>query len=360
MVGISLDGPRAIHDAARVDKHGKPTFDAVMKGVTLLKKYNIELNVLVTVTDAVSRQPLQVYEFLRANGLRHVQFNPVVERLPSSQEKAAGLTFSEPGKSASPVVGPAASPIGSSAARTTGNTAASRTVTPASSPAGTSAASPIGSSAATVTSAASPAVNTTVSPHSVGPSAYGHFLTTIFDEWVRNDVGSMFVMNFEWALASFMRLPATICLFAENCGEALIVEHNGDVYSCDHFMYPDHRLGNLAESGLSALARSTQQQTFGRAKSAHLPDYCRQCEVRFACHGECPKNRFMTTPDGQPGLNYLCPSYKHYFKHIARYMNAMAKLISHGQPAALIMDAIKHPLAIRLNGQGSSPSADGR
>jgi uncharacterized protein len=295
IVGISLDGPREIHDAARVDKRGQPTFDAVMKGIALLKKFNIEFNVLVTVTDEVSRHPRKVYEFLRHNGLTHVQFNPVVERVASSQAKADGFTFTQPGKAS-------VSPQG-----------------------------------------------TTVSPHSVAPAAYGEFLIAIFDEWVRKDVGSMYVMNFEWALASFMRLPSTICLFAENCGKALILEHNGDVYSCDHFMYPEYRLGNIGETGLLQLANSPEQQAFGQAKSADLPDYCRRCEVRFACHGECPKNRFMTTPDGQPGLNYLCPSYKRYFTHIAKYMNAMARLISHGQPASLIMEAIKAPLAIRLS-----------
>jgi len=295
MVGISLDGPREIHDAARVDKRGQPTFDAVMKGIALLKKFNIEFNVLVTVTDEVSRHPLKVYEFLRQNGLTHIQFNPVVERVASSQERVVGLTFAQPGKASPSTQG------------------------------------------------------TQVSPHSVAPGAYGEFLIAIFDEWIRKDVGTMYVMNFEWALASFMRLPSTICLFAENCGKALILEHNGDVYSCDHFMYPDYRLGNIGETGLSQLANSPEQQAFGQAKSADLPDYCRRCEVRFACHGECPKNRFMTTPDGQPGLNYLCPSYKRYFTHIAKYMNAMARLISHGQPASLIMEAIKGPLAIRLS-----------
>jgi len=290
-VGISLDGPREIHDAARVDKRGQPTFDAVMKGIALLKKFAIEFNVLVTVTDTVSRHPREVYDFLRSNGLTHVQFNPVVERVAGARAKATGLTFSEPGESE-------AAPV---------------------------------------------------SPHSVAPAAYGEFLVAIFDEWVRKDVGSMFVMNFEWALASFMRLPSTICLFAQDCGKALIVEHSGDVYACDHFMYPQYRLGNIVDAPLPQLADSPQQRAFGQAKSAELPDYCRRCEVRFACHGECPKNRFMKTPDGQPGLNYLCPSYKRYFTHIAKYMNAMAKLISHGQPASLIMEAIEAPLAIRLN-----------
>ena len=293
-VGISLDGPRELHDAARVDKRGGPTFDAVMKAIALLKKYGIEFNVLVTVTHEVSRHPKEVYDFLKEQGLTHIQFNPVVERTAGADEQVLGLTFAQPGK------------------------ISLSTPTPR------------------------------VSPHSVAPAAYGEFLIAIFDEWVRKDVGTVYVMNFEWALASFLRLPATVCLFAEECGDALILEHNGDVYSCDHFMYPEYRLGNLLDEELPQLAHSPRQRAFGNAKSATLPDYCRRCEVLFACHGECPKNRFARTPDGQPGLNYLCPSYKNYFTHISRYMKAMVKLISHGQPAALIMDAIEAPLAIRL------------
>jgi uncharacterized protein len=295
MVGISLDGPQALHDAARVDKQGRPTFGAVMNAIALLKQYRIEFNVLVTVSNEISRHPLEVYRFLKSHGLTHIQFNPVVERVAGGQEHAGGLTFAQPGKS-------------------------------------------------TLT-AATPQV----SPHSVAPGAYGDFLIAVFDEWVRCDVGTIFVMNFEWALASFLRLPATVCLFTENCGKAMVLEHNGDVYSCDHFVYADHRLGNIRETDLPALAGSAQQREFGAAKSASLPDYCRRCEVRFACHGECPKNRFVITPDGQPGLNYLCPSYKKYFGHISKYMNAMGKLINLGQPAALIMDAIKGPLAITIN-----------
>lgn len=294
-VGISLDGPREIHDAARVDKRGRPTFDAVMRGIALLREHGIEFNVLVTVTREVSRHPLEVYRFLRHHALTHVQFNPVVERIAGPAAAGAGLTFAQP------------APAG-------GTTEAGE-----------------------------------VSPHSVTPRGYGDFLVAIFDEWVRNDVGSMFVMNFEWALAAHLGLPPTVCLFAENCGNALIVEHNGDVYSCDHFMYPDHRLGNLLQTDVAVLAESAQQRAFGQAKSA-LPGYCQRCEVRFACRGECPKNRFATTPDGRPGLNYLCPGYKHYFTHIARYMRAMATLISNGQPASLVMEAIKRPLAIATAG----------
>jgi uncharacterized protein len=293
MVGISLDGPREIHDAARIDKRGKPTFDAVMRGIVLLQQYRIEFNVLVTVTDAVSRQPLQVYRFLKQHGLTHVQFNPVVERVAGAVDRQRGLTFGQP------------------------DTAASHS-------------------------------SSQVSAHSVRPAAYGEFLVAIFDEWVRHDVGTVYVMNFEWALASFLRLPATVCLFTQDCGRAMVMEHNGDIYSCDHFVYPEYRLGSLLHADLAALVGSAEQTAFGKAKSNTLPDYCLRCEVRFACHGECPKNRFALTPDGQPGLNYLCPSYKHYFTHITRYMNAMAKLVSMGQPAALIMQAIKGPLAITL------------
>lgn len=293
-VGISLDGPKDIHDADRVDKQGRPTFDAVMRGIELLKKHQIEFNVLVTVTNNVAQHPKQVYQFLKHQNITHVQFNPVVERMPSSDEHVIGLNFAQPGK----------------------------------------------------VSLSKQAVQ--VTPHSVAPAAYGEFLNAIFDEWVRNDVGKVFVMNFEWALASFLRLPSTVCLFAENCGKALILEHNCDVYSCDHFMYPEYLLGNLQDNSVTEMANSAQQIAFGNAKSKDLPNFCKQCEYLFACHGECPKNRFSQTHDGEANLNYLCPSYKSYFKHITQYMNAMAKLISHGQPAALIMDAFNGPLMVKL------------
>jgi len=294
-VGISLDGPKEIHDADRVDKQGRPTFDAVMRGIALLKKYQIEFNVLVTVTNNVAQHPTKVYQFLKDHDITHVQFNPVVERMPNSDEQVLGLTFAQPGK--------------------------------------------VSLSRQTVK----------VTPHSVAPAAYGEFLIAIFDEWIRKDVGKMFVMNFEWALASFMRLPSTVCLFTENCGKALIVEHNGDVYSCDHFMYPDYLLGNIQQDDIIELAHSPRQTAFGEAKAVDLPTYCKQCDYLFACNGECPKNRFIQTPDGEAGLNYLCSSYKNYFKHITQYMNAMAKLIHHGQPAALIMEAFKGPLMVKLS-----------
>ncbi|MFA9215926.1 MAG: anaerobic sulfatase maturase [Sphingomonadaceae bacterium] len=296
MVGISLDGPSALHDAERVDKQGRGTHAAVMRGLGLLKRYGIAFNVLVTVTQQVAQQPLQVYRFLTQQGVRHIQFNPVVERLPERSEHAVSLTFAQPGK------------VSHSQPRLA------------------------------------------MAPHSVGPEDYGNFLIAVFDAWVRHDVGRVYVMNFEWALAAFLRLPSPVCLFAEQCGRALIVEHNGDVFSCDHFMYPEHLLGNLQQADIAELAGSAQQRAFGEAKAATLPDYCQRCPYLFACHGECPKNRFARTPDGAPGLNYLCPSYQKYFRHITQYMQAMVKLISHGQPASLIMQAFKGPLAVRLDG----------
>jgi uncharacterized protein len=293
-VGISLDGPRALHDLERVDKAGRGTFDAVMRGIALLKKYRIDFNVLVTVSAEVAKHPLAVYRFLKEHGVRHIQFNPVVERLPAPAEHAIGLTFARPG----------------------------------------------------LASVSVPKL--TLAPQTVNPGDYGDFLVGVFDEWIRHDVGEVYVMNFEWALAAWLGLPSTVCLFAENCGRALIVEHDGDVYSCDHFMYPEHRLGNIRQSDVAELAASPQQLAFGKAKSASLPAFCRQCPYLFACHGECPKNRFAMAPDGSPGLNYLCPAYRQYFRHITQYMNAMAKLVGAGQPAALVMEAFKGPLAVRV------------
>ncbi|WP_347989049.1 anaerobic sulfatase maturase [Methylomonas sp. AM2-LC] len=291
MVGISLDGPRDLHNAHRVNKQGKPTFDAVMQGIEYLKNYQIEFNVLVTVTRELCKHPIRVYDFFKQHDLFHLQFNPVVERVVPLDTENLGLSFAIPD---------------------------TESLLP-------------------------------VTEQSVEPAAYGDFLVAIFNEWIKQDVGKVYVMNFEWALASWLKLPANVCLFSENCGKALIVEHNGDVYSCDHYMYPDYRLGNLQNNDIAALADSAQQIRFGKTKSATLPRDCKQCEFLFACHGECPKNRFKQTLQGEPGLNYLCPSYKKYFKHINRYMQAMAKLIYYKQPASLIMQALKGPLPISLS-----------
>lgn len=165
---------------------------------------------------------------------------------------------------------------------------------------------------------------------------------------MRNDVGDIHVVNFDWALAAWCQVPVGVCLFSKRCGKAAIVEHDGSVYSCDHFMYPEYHLGNLLEDDVTAMMQSPQQQRFGAAKEERLPSVCRSCTYQFACHGECPKNRFALAPDGEYGLNYLCPSYLKYFKHITQSMNGMAKLLEHGQPASMIMDAFKGPLIVKL------------
>ncbi len=296
MVGLSLDGPREVHDLYRPDKRGHSSFDAVMAGLDLLKKYEVPFNVLVTVARDVAHHPLEIYRFLKAQGVRHIQFNPVVERLPGATDANQGLSFATPPELRLHAVD-------------------------------------------------EPGVVTT---QSVEPEGYGDFLIAIFNEWVRHDVGDVHVMNFEWALAAWCQLAPSVCLFSPRCGKAAIVEHDGSVYFCDHFMYPEYRLGNLNEDNPAALLASPAQQAFGAAKETTLPTLCRQCDYRFACHGECPKNRFMTAPNGEPGLNYLCPAYKKYFRHLTPYMNAMAQLISHDQPASLIMQAFDGPLIVPL------------
>jgi uncharacterized protein len=297
-VGLSLDGPREVHDLYRLDKRGRSSFDDVLRGLRLLLAEGVRVNVLVTVAREVAAHGPDIYRFLKAEGVRFIQFNPVVERVAEGDAAASGLHFAMP---------PALAHEG------------------------------------LIASAGGPRV----SEQSVEPEAYGHFLTAIFDEWVRKDVGTVHVMNFEWALAAWCQLPSTICLFAPRCGKALIVEHSGEVFSCDHFMYPQYRLGNIREDDPLALAESPAQQAFGAAKEETLPAYCRSCPYLFACHGECPKNRFTNTPYGEPGLNYLCAGYKHYFGHITQYMNAMAQLVSRGLPASYIMQAFDGPLIIR-------------
>jgi uncharacterized protein len=271
LVGISIDGPRALHDAYRVDKKGHPTFDKVMRGFELLRHHGVELNVLCTVNAANQHDPLGVYHFFRDElAVEHIQLIPIVER-------ANDTGFQE------------------------GNT---------------------------------------VTDRSVEPAAWGRFLITIFDEWVRRDVGRVFVSHFDAALASWLGVPPALCIFNETCGNAVALEHNGDLYSCDHFVEPDHLLGNIQQTHMVELLASPKQRAFGEAKRDALPQYCRDCAVRFACHGECPKNRFTITPDGEEGLNYLCAGYLAFFTHIDGLMQAMAELLRAGRYADEIMQVL--------------------
>lgn len=275
LLGISIDGPRELHDVNRVDKLGKSTFDKVMRGLRLLQKHGVEYNVLTTVNRVNGNYPLEVYRFLRDEvGTKWILFIPIVERM-----NEGGITLYQQGN--------------------------------------------------------------TVSDRSVKPEQYGEFLISIYDEWVRHDVGKVYVQNFEAALANWMGIGFSgLCIFDATCGHALALEHNGDLYSCDHFVEPDYLLGNIEQNSMIDLVGSPQQQKFGKDKLDGLPKYCRNCEVRFACHGECPKNRFLTTPDGEAGLNYLCAGYKAFFRHVNRPMKIMAALLHRGYPANQIMSIL--------------------
>lgn len=284
LVGISIDGPRELHDAYRVDKKKGPTFDAVTRGLDVLKRYGVEFCTLTVLNRLNAKRPTEVYRFLKECGSRFIQFIPLVERHPAPRTVQLGLSFAEP-----PVAG---RPVD---------------------------------------------CDTPVTEWSVLPEDFGEFLVTVFDEWVSNDVGRISVQLFEVAIGRELGHGPGLCLFAETCGGALVVEHNGDVYSCDHFVYPEYRLGNLADRPLAQLIASDQQRRFGTDKRDTLPAYCLSCEVRHACHGDCPKHRFARTPNGEAGLSYLCPGYKRFFKHIEPRVKTIASLIRSRRPASLVM-----------------------
>jgi uncharacterized protein len=268
LVGVSLDGPPDLHNAYRRDKGNGPTFDRVMAGLALLKKHQVDFNILTTVHAANAPHPLAVYRFLRDDvGAAFIQFIPIVER-----DNVSG--FQE------------------------GNTVTARSVT---------------------------------------GQQYGRFLIDIFDEWVRRDVGRVFVQIFDVALAAWLGQPPGLCIFQPTCGQAMAMEHNGDVYACDHYVEPAYRLGNMLETPLLELAASEQQRQFGRAKANALPRYCRECTVRFICNGGCPKNRLLATPHGESGLNFLCAGYKAFFTHIDPAMRFMADEIRGGRAPANVM-----------------------
>ena len=286
LVGLSLDGPQRLHDTYRVDKGGKPTFRKVMGGLDLLKKHGVEFNTLTVVNRANVQEPLAVYRFLEETGSRHFQFIPLVERGPGPRARTLGLGLGVP-------PGPA-----------------------------------------------SEDATTSLSPWSVPAKAYGEFLVTLFDHWVRRDVGRIFVQLFDQALGRWVGMKKGLCVFDGTCGEALALEHNGDLYSCDHYVYPEYRLGNILDTPLRKLAEGPTQTTFGRSKRSTLPGYCLECPVRFACNGECPKHRFATTPRGEPGLNYLCPAYSRFFTHIGPSMEIMAALLKQQRAPAEIMQIL--------------------
>jgi uncharacterized protein len=284
LVGVSIDGPRELHDAYRVNKGGKGSFDQVLAGLAHLRDAGVAWNALTTVHAANQEHGAEVYRFLRDDcGARFIQFIPIVERVAEAEDDGAV---------------PWASWRDRPLYRQEGDRVTAR---------------------------------------SVGAEQYGRFLIDVFEEWVRRDVGEVYVQMFDVALANWFGEPPSLCIHSETCGLALALEHNGDVYSCDHFVEPDYLLGNIGETHLLELVASERQRRFGADKRDTLPRYCLDCEVRFACHGGCPKDRFMTTPDGEAGLNYLCPGFKAFFHHVDRPMRLMSERLRHGgAPAGIV------------------------
>jgi uncharacterized protein len=298
LVGLSVDGPRAMHDAYRVNKGGVGSFDEVMRGWDRLRSHGVDVNILCTVHAANGDHPVDVYRFFRdALGASFIQFIPIVERATPQS-----LPLVNKGWRGRARLKPDVAKDGAEAGR------------------------PLYTQAGGL-----------VSQRSVRPAQWGRFLCAVFDEWVRRDVAKVFVQTFDVALGSWLG-QHNLCIVSPTCGHSLALEHNGDLYSCDHYVEPGFLLGNILDAPLADLVRSEKQQAFGQDKYDSLPKYCRECEVLFACYGECPRNRFIETPDGEPGLNYLCQGYKAFFTHVTEPMNVMADLLRNGQPATGVME----------------------
>ncbi len=287
LVGLSVDGPKALHDAYRVDNGGRPTWNRVMRGLRILKRHQVRFNTLTVIHRRNYRHPGEVYDFLKAEGSGYLQFIALVERQPGEANRAAHLDHAPPAADSRELVPPEK-------------------------------------------------VMEVMAPECPPREGFGDFLCAVFDRWVRRDVGKVFVQQFDVALNSWCGLNAGLCIFEERCGRALALEHNGDVYACDHFVYPEYRLGNLHETPLADIGNGAGARRFGDAK-ADLPKVCRECPVRFACNGDCPKHRFVRTGENEPGVSYLCPSYLKFFTHIDPAMRRMATLVRSGRPAADIM-----------------------
>lgn len=295
LIGLSIDGPAELHDVYRYDKQGNPTFQRVLEALKLLKRRAIEYNALVVVNRVNGDHGRRVYRYLRDNGVTFLQFIPIVEK------RGVGVHAEE-----LPVV----------------------------------EVSTLAASAADSTKAADQARSewdSRVSSRSVLPEQFGQFLVEVFDEWVQRDVGRVFVQIFDQALSAWLGIEPSLCVFRRQCGRAMALEHNGDLYCCDHYVEPEYKLGNIHELPIIELANSERQQQFGRDKETTLPQYCLDCEVRFACNGECPKNRFIETPSGESGLNYLCSGYRRFFNHIDPVMREMAAAVRAGRTAATVM-----------------------
>lgn len=280
LVGVSIDGPQEFHDEYRKTRTGKPSFLQVMKGIQWLNRYGVEWNAMAVVNDFNGDYPLDFYHFFKEIGCHYIQFTPVVERYYRH-------------------------------------------------PDGRMLASPIDGAVAELTD------------FSVSPEQWGKFLCTLFDEWVRNDVGEYFVQIFDSTLAGWMGVPPSLCSMGETCGHAGVIEFNGDVYACDHYVFPEFKLGNIYQDTLTNMMYSERQMRFGNNKRDLLTRQCRECDFLFACHGECPRNRFAQSLDGEDGQNYLCAGYYEYFQHVAPYMDFMKYQLQHEQAPANVMEWIR-------------------
>jgi uncharacterized protein len=297
LVGLSLDGPAFLHDAYRTDAKGGPTHESVMQGLKLLRKHGVEYNVLACVNRETAKHPLDVYHFFKENKIQYIQFIPIVERMPDEGACSIGLKLARP-----PAIG--------------------------------------------IEQASN------VTPWTVEAESLGNFYSSIFDEWVRNDVGQIFMMNFEWAIFSHFKGEGPVCYLSRRCGNCCIVEHNGDVYSCDHYVYPEYKLGNILTDDIREMINSAKQRDWGTQKEKNLPGECQWCEVFSMCRGGCPKHRFMGMNSGSGGLNYLCGGYKKFYRHIKKYVNAFGHLLEHELPCENIMQAIERPTIFKSNVTG--------
>lgn len=279
LVGISIDGSQEFHDEYRKNRSGRPSFAKVMQGIRLLNKHGVEWNAMAVVNDYNADYPLEFYHFFKEIGCRYIQFAPIVERLSKHEDGRYLATPLQPGEQ--------------------------------------------------------------LADFSVSPEQWGNFLCTLFDEWVRNDVGQIFIQLFDSTLANWVGEQPGVCSMAKTCGHAGVMEFNGDVYACDHYVFPEFKLGNIYQQTLVEMMYSERQMEFGQMKQKSLPSQCRACEFLFACNGECPKNRFATTASGEPGLNYLCKGYHRFFKHVAPYMDYMKKELLAERAPANIMEAIR-------------------
>ncbi|MDY5925342.1 anaerobic sulfatase-maturation protein [Hallella sp.] len=277
LIGVSLDGPEAYHDAFRRTRGGGPSFRNVIRGIDILNRHAVEWNALAVANRLNGDHPLSFYRFFKNIGCRYIQVTPVVERLAHHDDGRQLASLVDEGQ---------------------------------------------------------------LAPFSIRPKQWGNFLCTIFDEWVRHDVSMFFINIFDATLANWVGVAPGLCTMAKHCGHAGVMEHNGDVYSCDHFVFPEYKLGNIHEQSLVEMMYSERQRRFGRAKADSLPTQCRECQWLNACHGECPRNRFIRTANGEPGLNYLCEGYRQYFSHVAPYMDVMKRLLGEKRPPAEIMDML--------------------